>query len=280
MLDDKRQIIISTGNILNVNKKAGQKTHEELFDCLNLTVSDPVIDAKAGTISRNNDDLAAKVSEFERSDIKIGAKVFLNHANPNLLHEAIESLLQLLQIKHLDNLILAYHPLDVSNAKATNGTDKTNGLQNGSLASSLPKEQSLLTWGDSKTSIDELKKLWHVLETYADDGRICQLGIADLDTDSLIELYTSCRIKPIISQINLSACCVVPPSMQEFCSKNEIQLLTHSDSEVITSKESFNELDNELLQPFTPMWTSRYQVHIRCRGVLTARGFLIGSSRD
>lgn len=49
---------------------------------------------------------------------------------------------------------------------------------------------------------------------------------------------------------------------------------------VIVSKESFNELDNELLQPFTPMWTSRYQVHIRCRGVLTARGFLIGASRD
>lgn len=30
MLTDKRKIIISTGNILNVNKKAGQKTHEEV----------------------------------------------------------------------------------------------------------------------------------------------------------------------------------------------------------------------------------------------------------
>lgn len=193
-----------------------------------------MIDAKVGSIARNNDDLSAKVSEFERGDIKIGAKVFLNHPHPDLLREAIDSLLQLLQIDYLDNLILAYHPIDVSNAKAAlaNGNDnKSNGLPNGALASSLPKEQSLLTWGDSKTSIDELKKLWHVLESYADDGRICQLGIADLDTDSLIELYTTCRIKPVISQINLSACCVVPPSMQEFCSKNEIQLLTHSDSE-------------------------------------------------
>lgn len=197
-----------------------------------------MIDAKAGIISRNNDDLSAKVTEFERSDVKIGAKVFLNHADPQLLHEAIDSLLQVLQIDYLDNLILAYHPLDVSNAKAsaaagggtTNGT-VSNGLQNGSMASSLPKEQSLLTWGDSKNSIDELKQLWNVLESYADEKRVCHLGIADLDTDSLVELHTSCRIKPIISQINLSACCVVPPSMQEFCSKNEIQLLTHSDSE-------------------------------------------------
>lgn len=220
----------------------------QLFDCLNLTVSDPVIDAKAGIISRNNDDLSTKVTEFERSDVKIGAKVFLNHANPQLLHQAIDSLLQVLQIDYLDNLILAYHPLDVSNAKsaaaaAANGTDKSNGLQNGSMASSLPKEQSLLTWGDSKNSIDELKKLWNVLESYADDKRVCHLGIADLDTESLIELHTSCRIKPIISQINLSACCVVPPSMQEFCSKNEIQLLTHSDSEGkhITRLCSFDE---------------------------------------
>lgn len=30
MLTDKRKIIISSGNILNVNKKAGQKTHEEV----------------------------------------------------------------------------------------------------------------------------------------------------------------------------------------------------------------------------------------------------------
>lgn len=203
----------------------------QLFDCLNLTASDPVvIDEKAGIVSRNNDDLLAKVKEYERSDIKIGAKVFLNHANPVLLHEAIDSLLHVLQIDHLDNLILAYHPIEGS-GKATNGIEKSNGHQNGTtMASSLPKE-GLVAWGDSKMCIDTLKKLWQVLETYADDKRICQLGIADLDTECLTELYTTCRIKPVISQINLSVCCVVPPSMQEFCATHEIQLLTHSDSE-------------------------------------------------
>lgn len=194
-----------------------------------MTVSDPVIDAKAGIISRNNDDLLIKVKEYKRCDIKIGAKVFLNHSNPDLLHEAIDNLMQLLEIEHLDNLILAYHPLDAINSKS-NGIDKTNGYQNGSLGSSLPKE-SPLTWGDTATAINELKKLWQALEIYAEDKRISQLGIADLDTDTLIDLYTSSSVKPTISQINLSACCVVPPSMQEFCAKNEIQLLTHSDSE-------------------------------------------------
>lgn len=49
---------------------------------------------------------------------------------------------------------------------------------------------------------------------------------------------------------------------------------------VIISKNSFNELNNDLLQPFSPTWTSRYQVHIKCRGVLTAKGFLLGAARD
>lgn len=32
MLNDKIKVIISTGNILNVNKKAGQKTNEEVSE--------------------------------------------------------------------------------------------------------------------------------------------------------------------------------------------------------------------------------------------------------
>lgn len=192
-----------------------------------MTVSDPVIDEKSGVISRNNDDLLAKITEHERNDIKIGAKVFLNHPKPHLLQEAIDGLLQVLEIDCLDNLILAYHPVD-GNAK-TNGVEKTNGHFNGLLGSSLPKE-SPLAWDDTHAAVDELKQLWQILETYVDAKRICQLGVADLNTDTLTNLYSSCRIKPSISQINLSVCCVVPPPMQEFCAKNEIQLLTHSDS--------------------------------------------------
>lgn len=164
----------------------------------------------------------AKVTEFERNSIKIGAKVFLNQSNPDYLHEAINSLLYVLQIDHLDNLILVYHPIK--------STEKTNGKANGHGPPSLSKETDL-SWSHNENAVQELKQIWQVLETYADDKRVCQLGIADLDTETLIDLFQSCRIKPTIAQINLSACCVVPPAMQEFCNKNEIQLLTHSDSE-------------------------------------------------
>lgn len=33
------------------------------------------------------------------------------------------------------------------------------------------------------------------------------------------------------------------------------------------------------LAEFQHSWTSRYQVHVRCRGVLAAKGFIVGVQR-
>lgn len=39
MLNDKKKIVVSTGNVLSVNKKAGQKTNEEVSGfCLLFTL--------------------------------------------------------------------------------------------------------------------------------------------------------------------------------------------------------------------------------------------------
>lgn len=195
----------------------------QLFDCLKATLTDQV--QKDGIIQRRNDDLLTKITEHKREEIKIGAKLFLNSNNVDHVSEAIDHLLATLQITSLDNLILAFHP-----KTATNGTEQTNGhhAENGVAA---PKEGVLEWGGGNANAFAELVTLWNVLERYAKDGKICQIGIADLDTDSLLQLYKMSLIKPSIAQINLSACCVVPKALQEFCTKNELQLLTHSDPE-------------------------------------------------
>lgn len=179
------------------------------------------------------------MAEHKREEIKIGAKLFLNSHDVAHVATAIDHLLATLQITTLDNLILAFHPKSVT--AATNGTSSTtNGHhdddddgENGvaEAAAAAPKEGVLEWGGGSENAFSELSLLWQHLERYATDGRICQLGIADLDTDSLWQLYKSAVVKPTIAQINLSACCVVPTSLTEFCTKNEIQLLTHSDPE-------------------------------------------------
>lgn len=201
---------------------------------MKATIDDPIVYTKTGKIFRNNDDLNAKMTEFKREEIKIGAKVFLNNSSVEHLEMAVENLLLTLGVHWLDNLILSFHPRRPTTA--TNGHGEHNGMANGNKEPDTPNsidgKEGVLEWSVGNTNaLNELKSLWNVLEDYAQQKKICQLGIADLDTESFQELYEFSKVKPTIAQINLKACCVVPPSLQEFCTKNEIQLLTHSDPE-------------------------------------------------
>lgn len=167
-------------------------------------------------VTRKNNDLSEKMNEHTRTDIKVGAKIFLNHYSETCLTEAVEKLFETLNVSYLDNLILAFHPRAVE----SNGGDEVNG----------EVKEGVIEWAvGSDNAVGNLRKLWSILEKYSTDKKIGQLGIADLDVDSLKDLYEGSTVQPSITQINLAACCVVPPQLQEYCSKNEIQLLTHSD---------------------------------------------------
>lgn len=167
-------------------------------------------------MTRKNNNLLEKVKEHQRTDIKIGAKIFLNQYSETCLSEAVEALFDTLNVSYLDNLILAYHP---------RGADSlAGGETNGEV------KEGVIEWATgSDNAASNLKKLWSLLEKYAVDKKIGQLGIADLDVNSLRELFEASTVHPSIAQINLSACCVVPPQLQSYCEDNEIQLLTHSD---------------------------------------------------
>lgn len=205
----------------------------QLFDCLKATIDEPVVYTKTGKIFRNNDDLHEKITEFKREEIKIGAKVFLNNSSVEHLETAVENLFLTLGVNCLDNLILAFHPKRPTNVTNGNGEHTTNfAIKEPDTPNGVDGKDGVLEWGvGNLNALNELKSLWNVLEDYALQKKICQLGISDLDTESFQQLYESSKVKPTIAQINLRACCVVPPSLQEFCTQNEIQLLTHSDPE-------------------------------------------------
>lgn len=252
--------IISTGNVLSVNKKTGQKATEELIDCINITLAEATFDEKTGLISRISDDLEDKITEHERNNIKIGAKVFLNQYSVEYLNEAVNSIFKILKVNCLDNLIMAYHPC---------GDEKSK--------SSTEIKEGVLEWGGKSTkNLEDLTRLWSALETFPKNEQIYNLGISDLDTETLSSLYRNCDTRPTIAQINLSACCIVPPSLQEFCNSHDIQLLTHSDPEVILKNDSLIQWG---LNDYKPTWVIRYQVHVKCRGLLTAKGYIVGARK-
>lgn len=110
-------------------------------------------------------------------------------------------------------------------------------------------------------------------------------------------------MKPSIVQVNLATCCVVPPALQEFSKQNDIQLNTTSDpagnsvhqgfvSTFDTSILTFQKnncflfvadiLPKDMLKqvlepslPFNLVWVFRYQVQVKCRGVLASKGYVV-----
>lgn len=122
--------------------------------------------------------------------------------------------------------------------------------------------------------LHHLKKLWNCLEDFAFLKKINQLGISDLDIEALAALCESARVEPAIAQINQSNCCIVPNALKDFCAQHEIQLLTHNDPEILMQDDSF------ILPGYSVAWSLRYQVHVRCRGVLTAKGYLISALKN
>jgi len=123
-----------------------------------------------------------------------------------------------------------------------------------------------------------------VLEGYVNKQKITRIGVSDIDTDLFISLYNNSIIKPTIVQINLNSCCVVPEALQEFTKDNEIQLLTHSDSKEILPQSCLAEVfggQTELKQKIPKLeWMIRYLTHVKCRGVLASKGYVVCLKRS
>lgn len=291
-----QKVIISTGNILNVDNAAPlRKSNEELLESLKLctecqkeaetqNASNEQVDGGEGVATpsvggcetelechgteaqllRANRELEERIKEYARNEISIGVKLFLNKSSKQDVEEAISALMRILKVEHVDNLVLAYHPLETASKALPQTPDVTSAVS---------------YTGDSKWSkrneknLDVLKELWEVLQEFHEKKQICQLGIADLDCDALTELHKNARVPPTINQINLANCCVVPPELKEFCTQHDIQLLTHGDPEILIDDENF------VIPNYTVDWSLRYQIHVRCRGVLTAKGYIVKASK-
>lgn len=245
--ENVRCININTGNILSMNditKKAGQTPSEELAEAIKITLNEWCDNTASGnndslSIFRRHDDLLDKMSAQERSDLKVGIKLFITSVSEKAINDAISNVFTALKVDCLDNLILCYTQKSADDAVQT---------------------------------LSDLKVLWTTLESFTKTRKILQLGLSDVEENTFRDLYQWAEVKPSIIQINLATCCVVPPTLQQFCKDNEVQLLTHSDPSEILPNSTIKSIfgDN-----FVIHWTLRFFVHIKCRGVLATKGYLI-----
>lgn len=167
-----------------------------------LELQKPTLDSK-DFVSLPRDKTEIIDTDQDAGRIKIVAKIFLNDFDEGSIDEGLDCLLQ--NCSTTPTVILAYHP--------TSRTDSDKFI-----------------WADNDSkSKENFKFMWKKLRLAQAAGKIAQLGIADMDFETILNIFDDKKFDFTILQINTQTCCVVPPELQQFCKENEIQLLTHSD---------------------------------------------------
>ncbi|XP_034825833.1 glutamate--cysteine ligase regulatory subunit [Maniola hyperantus] len=301
-------------NLIDIKKKAGQNVTEELSESIKLTLTEwgtqngfplangtahsessrhsdyVVVSTSAASneavvnITRPHDDVQNKMAEEERKNLKIGVKIFINEDSTTALKECLENVITALQTEHIENVILSYNPDILHRDEIRDDTTLKNNFSKASpisLGSNVARMSSTEVDADSEADAKKceailpgIKVLWAVLEDYVKEGRVQQLGVADVGGGCLRKLHAWALVKPTIAQINLASCCVVPPSLHAFCKANDVQLLTHADPPDLLSLAAVKTLSDAGIGCNNLDWCARYQVHIKCRGVLALKGYV------
>lgn len=247
------EITINTGNVLGckeLTKKVFQSLVEELVQSLTLALmrwssnsKGPYISQEGRLLEYTNKDLPCIIHHDERPALKITVKIFLCSLDVEAFHSATRKVLEHLGVSELDSLILGF------------------------------------SWGGAKPSLEQMQPLWEAAEEQVEQGHALSVGVSDLDSSQLQELYNWATVKPSINQVNLDSCCVIPQDMAEFAKANNIQLLTHSDPKEVLDRDAMKRLlqryvPEDGLPYWSPRWVARYSVLVKCRGFIRSKGYI------
>ncbi|XP_071442598.1 glutamate--cysteine ligase regulatory subunit-like [Hetaerina americana] len=252
------RLLIDTGNILSINEvkmKAGQNTTEELLESLKfkirtckVAVDEAECDEMEVPINGNHRSLKLDSYE-ERKDLKVTVKVFVRQYDGDVIREALTRGFTTLNVQVFDSVVLALR-------------------------------------GDNPLPFATIQNAYKILEEFVKEKKVFCIGVSDIETDVFVSLYEWAEVKPGIVQINLAHCCVVPPPLQTFTRENGVQLLTHSDPVDILPDSSLGAAIADLDFPLAKRmynhsleWATRYHIHIKCRGVLASKGYILSLTK-
>ncbi|XP_064616948.1 glutamate--cysteine ligase regulatory subunit-like [Liolophura sinensis] len=268
-------MLINSGNIVNWNRlkrNPKQTPDEELAECINETLENFLTSADKTELQYVTD-LVCVHSKFketipsaERDELKLTGMMFLeftvgmatkmkvslcNLQSPSHITEAIDKTMSQLDVTFIETVLLSF-----------------------------PGREEELT-------LEEIQPYWQVLEglVEGESASVLSIGVSDLSTNQLKQLYQWAQVKPIINQVNLASCCVMPPDMVEFAKLNDIQLLTHSDPPDVLPQSSFRDLiaansTSRDAEKWKALWSVRYSVLVKCRGIVKTKGYIVKAVRD
>jgi glutamate--cysteine ligase regulatory subunit len=254
---------IHTGNVNNyveLKLKRFKDSAEELIACLDLQF------AKLKPGHDLSDDgmllLAepqANDTDYDRDDLKITLKVFLQTFDFAHIESSVDSALKQLQTENIEQLIIAFPEPDSN-------------------------DNSVL---DQKW-FDQVLSIWKHVEDLLASQKVISAGVAEFQLVQLKALYEAAKTKPALDHFNIDSCCVVPPDLNTYAKDNDIQLLTHNDPNPFPLRDVFRSFCNPSATPgcpntavcsFEPTWAARYTVWVRRRSLMAAKGYIVQFTR-
>jgi len=253
-------------------KLAGRDTGVEL----QIVLEDLLDSWDSKAVEGNNDTVTIEKTEeggcnkdtnpdkyLPRDQLKITLKIFLQEASVKDLDAAVTAALAKLCTNRVDTLFIATPP-DIYPYV---------GIGSGG-ASGVEQEQART----------QMQELWSAVERLITEGKVGGAGLSDLNPPTFFNIYQAAEIKPTSVQVNLKSCCVVPEELSLFVKENGVTLLTHSDPSEILPEDGLRTMLYPKLageaSHYSASWIARYQVHLKDRGVLLQKRYLVNIKHE
>lgn len=270
LLSNLSEFRIHTGNINQwaaLKARRFENSSEELTECLRMQLeswvpSEAQLKESEGgsvTLIENSHCNPCSLDEIgDRKDLAVTLKIFLSGLCPIQARRCLHAVLAELRTERVEKLIVAL---------------------------TLEVEEGETEEAEAEAWVNSFWPLWLNLCELIKEGKVVELGVADLELPQLKALTNRAEKEgvpaPAINHYNIQSCCSVPDDLQVYAKGKGIKLLTHNDPKPFCTDNSLEEICcNFLNMPVCPLpgavkWTARYAVMIISRSIMTAKGFVV-----
>lgn len=257
-------LLFNSGNVVasdRLKKKTNLNPQDELIDVLNNTLASWVTTVDRSQIQENKSvicrhpEIYEKIAENEKEDISVSVKLFLNNLDPEILNQAIKTILEEIGVDRIDTLIISF-PEKIFNQE------------------NLPVELVI--------------PIWSVVQKHVESKQILAAGLSDFNAKYLEQFLNAIGDRnknPNLNQINITSCCKMPEDLVECAKINNIQLTTHIDPRELLTVETLQSIVRKHLHDFDSngwihLWCARYTLILKGRGIVKSKGYIVNSQRE
>jgi glutamate--cysteine ligase regulatory subunit len=230
----------------------------------------------------------------ERSQYDITVKLFYSpgvdpsHRDAHTA-EALALVMKELKVAAIDLLIVSFPGVTFDGDSEEEKIIHRNGCIGNIKEENRPQILSRIEPEPLESMVDT----WRILEDLHAQGLIRKLGVCEFGNRRLRDLLRHTRVRPLVDQINVRDCCVVPRPLIDLAKEEGIELLTHNDctdilprgtirellgsgekgAGLLVERDSLKQSPGALVGNIVPQWVVKYTAVVKDRGVVENKGY-------